>query len=331
MEPGAWKGNPMNENRGSWYLLTGVILGIGLGLLVSWVLWPTRYRDNAPSSLSDEYKDRYRALIAAAYMASGDIDRARSRLKLLEDPDSAAALITQAQRSMVAGHPDAEVQALSLLGLTLASGNGQTPNVTFPPTLTPLSTPTSQATATPTNTVIPSPVVAWTLTPANTVDSASLFATSLLSTGALPSVQAGTPTPPTHTPTPPLPTFTLAPTLTPTPTITPGQPFRLAQKQIVCNPDLAQPLIQVQVHNAAGSPLAGVEGFVFWDGGSDRFITGLKPEMGQGYADFIMKQNVVYTIQLVNGEPVRDLSVQECTNASGSQYPGGWLLVFEQP
>ena len=135
----------MNENRGSWYLLTGIIIGIGLGLLVSWVLWPTRYRDNAPASLSEEYKDNYRALIAAAYMASGDVERARSRLVLLMDADMAAALITQAQRSMVAGRPEAEVRALSLLGLTLASGDGPTPDVTFPPTVTPLTPPSRSA------------------------------------------------------------------------------------------------------------------------------------------------------------------------------------------
>jgi hypothetical protein len=105
----------------------------------------------------------------------------------------------------------------------------------------------------------------------------------------------------------------------------------LLQKQIVCNPDLDQPLIQVQVHNASGDPIAGVEGFVFWEGGSDRFITGLKPEMGLGYADFIMVQAMVYTVQLVNGEPVRELAANQCTNSKGDQYWGGWLLVFEQP
>jgi hypothetical protein len=70
---------------------------------------------------------------------------------------------------------------------------------------------------------------------------------------------------------------------------------------------------------------------VFWENGTDRFITGLKPEMGLGYADFIMKPTTAYTVQLVNGEPVRDLTVNQCTNASGDQYMGGWLLVFEQP
>jgi hypothetical protein len=321
----------MNENRGSWYLLTGVIIGIGLGLLVSWVFWPTRYRDNAPASLSEEYKDNYRALIAAAYMASGDAERAHSRLVLLGDADIAVALITQAQRSMVAGRPEAEVRALSLLGLTLASGDGPTPEVTFPPTVTPLSLPIAQATPTPTNTGVPSPVVAWTPTPGNTPNATVVPSTTSVSMQGNPTGQSSTPTPVTFTPTPPLPTFTIAPTLTYTPTPTPGQPFRLKQKQIVCNPDLVQPLIQVQVHNASGDPIAGVEGFVFWESGSDRFITGLKPEMGSGYADFIMVQAMVYTVQLVNGEPVRELAVNQCTNAKGDQYWGGWLLVFEQP
>lgn len=319
----------MNENRGSWYLLTGIIIGIGLGLVISWLVWPTRYRDNAPASLGEEYKDSYRALIAAAYMASGDVERARSRLYELGDADMAAALITQAQRSMVEGHPEAEVRALSLLGLALTSGSGATPVATLPPTLTLL--PAVQATITPTATIIPSPVIAWTPTPNGALNNANPSPTEGLSTQVRPTSKVGTPGSPTPTPTPLLPTFTLAPTITPTPTLTPGQPFRLAQKQIVCNPDLDQPLIQVQVHNSSGDPVPGVEGFVFWEGGNDRFITGLKPEMGLGYADFIMKKDLTYTVQLVNGEPVRDLTVNQCTNTAGNTYLGGWLLVFEQP
>jgi hypothetical protein len=315
----------MNENRGSWYLLTGIIIGIGVGLLVSWVFWPTRYRDNAPASLSEEYEEAYRALIAAAYMASGDAERARSRLVTLEDADIANALIAQAQRSLAAGHSEAEWRALSLLGLALSAGDGATPVVTFPSTVTPLIPPTSLPTPSPTLTGVPSPVVAWTPTPVDTANPTSpVLPTSIFT-------QSGTPTPPTSTPTPPPPTFTIAPTFTPSPTVTPGQPFRVLEKQIVCNPDYNDPLIQVQVHNASGDPIAGVEGFVFWDGGNDRFITGLKPEMGLGYADFVMKQGLVYTVQLVNGEPVRELAVNQCTNASGDQYFGGWLLVFEQP
>jgi hypothetical protein len=316
----------MNENRGSWYLLTGIIIGIGLGLLVAWVWWPTRYRDNAPASLSEEYKDRYRAMIAAAYMASGDEERARSRLVLFGDGDIGTTLITQAQRGLMEGRPEAEVRALSLLGLALASDNSAFPQATIALPLNP--PPDVQLTPTPTNTSVPSPVIAWTLTPVSTA-----IATNLASPTKAPTKQnqTGTPGGIGATQTPPPPTFTLAPTFTSTPTSTPGQPFRILQRQIVCNPDLAQPLIQVQVHNAAGDPIAGIEGFVFWDGGNDRFITGLKPEMGIGYADFIMNTELTYTVQLVNGEPVRNLIVNQCTNSSGDTYWGGWLLVFGQP
>lgn len=320
----------MNENRGSLYLLTGILLGIGLGLLVSWVLWPTHYRDNAPASLGEEYKDSYRALIAMAYNASGDVERARSRLVNLEDTDIAAALISQAQRSMMEGRPEAEVRALSLLGLEIASRDNTALEVTTLPTTTPLFVSTSLPTSTPTHTGVPSPVVAWTPTSANTPDAVSTALAASQPAQSKTATQSGTPTPPTATFTPP-PTFTIEPTSTPTPTLTPGQPFNLVQKQIVCNPNLEQPLIQVQVHNASGDPIAGVEGFVFWEGGSDQFFTGFKPEMGMGYADYVMKQTLIYTIQLVNGEPVRDLAVNQCTNASGDQYWGGWLLVFEQP
>ena len=40
----------MNEQRGNWYLLTGVLIGVAGGLLVGW--FPVRYTDTEPSALS---------------------------------------------------------------------------------------------------------------------------------------------------------------------------------------------------------------------------------------------------------------------------------------
>ena len=77
----------MNENRGPWYLLTGLVIGAVLGLLYAWVIRPVQYTNTAPSSLRAEDKDQYRAVIAAAYLANGDLLRARARLELLQDPD----------------------------------------------------------------------------------------------------------------------------------------------------------------------------------------------------------------------------------------------------
>ena len=76
------------ENRGPWYLLTGLVLGIALGLIYAWVFQPvTVYRYGLRPPLRGDFKDQYRALIAAAYLGNGDLLRARARLELLKDED----------------------------------------------------------------------------------------------------------------------------------------------------------------------------------------------------------------------------------------------------
>jgi hypothetical protein len=117
-----------------------------------------------------------------------------------------------------------------------------------------------------------------------------------------------------------------------TPTHTPGAPFILDENTFVCDQSLGGPLLQVQAQDAAGGPLAGVEVIVSWEGGEDHFFTGLKPDLGPGYADFTMTPGVVYTLRLADGgEPVEDLTAAECETESGSRYWGSWLLVFSQP
>jgi hypothetical protein len=70
---------------------------------------------------------------------------------------------------------------------------------------------------------------------------------------------------------------------------------------------------------------------VSWEGGEDSFFTGLKPELGLGYADYSMTPGVVYSLRLVQGgEQVSDLIASECESSSGERYWGSWLLTFAQ-
>jgi len=132
------------------------------------------------------------------------------------------------------------------------------------------------------------------------------------------------------TPAPPSPTPT--PTRTRAPSATPGAPFRLAAREQVCDPLLAEPMIQVQVSDAASEPVAGAEVLVIWDEGQDRFFTGLKPELGLGYADFSMSEGVTYSLQLsAADELTTGLATFECSDEQGEMYLGSWLLQFEQP
>ena len=121
----------MEERRGPWYLITGLILGAVLGLLYSWVISPVKYVDTAPLSLRSDFKDTYRKMIAVAYASNKDIGRARGRLVVLNDPDSARLMAAQAQRILAEGGLSSEARALALLAAAL----GQQPsgsNTSFP-------------------------------------------------------------------------------------------------------------------------------------------------------------------------------------------------------
>ncbi len=123
----------------------------------------------------------------------------------------------------------------------------------------------------------------------------------------------------------------LLPTHLPTPT-SPGA-FGFSGKQLLCDPNLKQPLIQVLTLGASGEPISGVEVIVKWAGGADHFFTGLKPELGQSYGDFAMQPDTDYTVYLSSNASlaVAGLAVETCTGNEGQTFPGSWRVVFSHP
>jgi len=304
----------MKERRGPWYLLTGFVLGILIGLAYAWVVAPVEYQDTSPASLRADFKDRYRALIALAYAANGDLTRAQARLNLLGDADVARILAEQAQRTLAEGKSPQEAQALGLLALALGQG------------LPTVSASASSASPTPSVSpagILPSPSP-FTLSPAASQSTASTPSVDVTITPSetVQKTRADLSTT--------LPTGTPLPTRTPTPT--PGAPFVLLERTFVCDQKLSVPLIQVIAKDVDGQEVPSVEFIVSWDGGEEHFFTGLKPELGIGYADFSMTPGITYTLRLVDGgQPITDLTAAECESESGSRYWGSWLLVFAQP
>lgn len=154
--------NP-GEQRFPWYLITGVVLGLALGLLYAWVLQPVEHIDTYPSSMQDEYKNVYRALVASAYVADGDLGRAKARLALLSDDDPVRVLSLQAQKALSQDDNDRQARALGILAAALGSGSASTQIAALSPasggSATPkpgsASTATAGATHSPTPTLIP--------------------------------------------------------------------------------------------------------------------------------------------------------------------------------
>jgi len=121
--------------RSNWYLLTGLLLGFILGLMYTIAINPATQLDTIPASLKDINKDGYRGIIAQVYAATGNLERAKLRLELLEDQDAVHTLGVQAQRTLADGNAE-EARALALLAYVLQSENN--------PAFLPASTPTIQ-------------------------------------------------------------------------------------------------------------------------------------------------------------------------------------------
>jgi len=291
-----------NESRGPWYLLTGLVMGLALGLVYAWLINPVHYIDTDPSTLRSEFKDQYRSLIALAFRADQDVGRARSRLELLHDARPVYELGAQAQRVMAQNGSQQEARALAELAAALNQSSGA---------------PAIQATV--------------GLTPILPTPQESNQASDLTPTATLDISQAiQTPTSlPTSSPTP-RPTFTARPSLTPMPTF--GAPFALKDRQPSCDPQLPPGLLQIEILDSSSQPVAGVRVDITWDSGADFFFSGLYPEINPGYADYIMSPRVIYNVRVgEGGEVVSGISAQECKAENGSTFLGGIKLTFTQP
>lgn len=166
-----------------------------------------------------------------------------------------------------------------------------------------------------------------------TIQALAHLAVALGAGPATPSPVAETVTPTataTNTPTPtptatPLPTITPIPLPTLRPSPTPLGVMQFVNQQLVCEPPLDAPMIQVLAFDANGQFVPGVEVLVEWDGGFDHFFTGLQPEHGAGYGDFVMTPGVIYTVRLAVSPSAAVTNLVTPTCAVGV---GAWQLTF---
>lgn len=285
--------------RFPWAWLIVILAGFGLGLFYAWIISPVRYVDTTPDTLRADFKDQFRAAIAASYAANRNLERARARLALLGDEDAVQTLTAQAQRMLAAGESFDIVQQVALLATDLKAGAASNPPPATAETIVSAATPAqTEAVSTSASEAAPTMVESPT---AEIVNTPFIF----------------------DTPTP-------RPTRTPIPTA--GAPFALVGQDVVCNPNLTYGLMQISVIDKRSRQMPGVEIIITWSGGEERFFTGLKPEIANGYADYIMQAGVTYTVRVGEaGAPVPNLAAPTCPDSNGQTYTGGLHLTFQQP
>jgi len=295
-------------------ILFGLALGAGLGLLIAWGLAPVQYTDTTPASLRSDFKDDYRLQIALAYNVNPDLERARARFATLGEAEPVKSLGAQAQRLMANQAPMELVQILANLSTALQTEATPTSALAAEPSPPAPVLPIETASATPRDSNgLPTPLEPSTpFTLATSTPELAATATATPRSQATPLIFS-----------------TLRPTQTATPT--PGAPFQLVNQTPFC--ETAQPgLLQVYLSNSANQPVAGSEVVITWQGGEEHFFTGLKPELGFGYADYQMTEKTEYALSLSAGSTrISGLSATTCSDQNGNPYLGGLRLDFKQP
>ncbi len=293
----------MKNDRFWWVggFLAGLLVGLGLSLVYTWMLDPPPLTMTTPAALNPHDREVYTVLVAAAYAADRNLDQAEKRLAKLEDPDIENTIVHLAERHISEGQDVRDVRALA----RLANGLGRTSAAVRPFIATPSPTSTPSPTATPTR-LTPTPPRTPTVT-----------ATSS----------------PTSTPRRRTATATATPIVEPTATPRPDV-FRVVQSTALCD-SKAEGLLRVYVRDGAGEPVSGVEVLVDWPGGEDRFFTGFKTDIDTGYADFEMRADEVYRVELVSvaSEVAEDIGgdVEALCPDLPADAQLSWQVVFQLP
>jgi len=292
--------------RFPWDILLTLLAGIGLGLAYAWTIAPWRVLDSDPVALRADFKDQFRSAIAASFQATGNLPRSQARLSLLGDSDTDAALNSQAQRMIARGE---FTQADQLAALAVALENENVPSA--------VTTNTSEgavAVGPGSSETVPAPPEELPFELTQTPEGLEP------PTDETPIVE----TPPVVVNPTPRPTWTPVPTL--------GAPFSLIAQDTVCDTTIPEGLLQVLVFNANRRQVTGAKIIVSWENGEDQFFTGLKPEIGNGYADFVMSPSVTYTLRVAAGSDIAEgLVAPTCQTPSGEPFLGGIKLTFQQP
>jgi len=291
------------SKQGYYYLISGLVFGVILGLIFSLGFAPLRYTDADVAMLDESSKKEYRILVAMTYIAENDLGRAKERLHLLEGDNDMIDLQTQAAQMKGDNGLTVEWQAMEQLLFDLSNGSIGNPVDVEPESEDETETVEEEGILLPD--AMPTEAVAM----AEEEQNSPAEKEGSLESTAVPKETI-----------PPKPTSTTAAAI--------NKPFQLEERLIFC--DQTQPqLLQVVVVDEEGISLPGVPIHISWAGGSETFFTGLYGEVDDGYADFGMQEGVAYRIQVGKSDTfVDNLSPKECQAEDGSAFLGGWWLAF---
>ncbi len=277
----------------SWVgVVLGLAIGIGGGLLYTWVLSPVVEFNTQPWQLNEEDRGHYIVAIMLDYAYNADLRLATQRLAELRLPrDFIQEVADVACRLATSGYADSSSGLRALQAMIsfyrLQGRAGCADDL--------IVMPAAQATQI---VVIEPP------------------------TPTLAPVASKTPTPEGAARTTPTPTIFIVPTNVP------RNDFEIANIPTFCSVQTPG-VIEVQVVDFNGQGIPGQIVRVRWDGGESVFATGLKPERGPGFADFRMEPGLSYLVDMPGlSDPSQPLTATSCALEDGARAVISYRVVF---
>ena len=119
----------------------------------------------------------------------------------------------------------------------------------------------------------------------------------------------------------------------PTPSPTDSPPFILQVSVSNCDPTLGESLIQVIATDGSGKGIPGVTLEIsLGTNPTEVFYTGLKPELGLGYADYSAEPGLTYQVEIPeSGLIITGIEVPTCQTESDDSYWGSWEIYITHP
>lgn len=272
-------------------LIFGLLIGLSIGWYYAFFLDPTQELSTQPSQLRSEEKEHYAVAIMLAYAYDSDLSLAIERLLTLE----------------LDGDPVQEVAniACNLASTGYVNSTSGLRAVRAMRTFYQLQGRSGCA-----DTIIPDP---------------ETVPLEVEIVGATPTPTL--PPPPTKTPSG-IPATETPSGVVVVPTNPPQRTYNGFIQGTFCSAELSGVIefyIRSGVDEAPGEPVR-----VLWENGQSDFVSGLKPERGDGYADFQMDDGVSYIVSMPGlSDPIQNpLVADECFLDSGGTAITSYRVVF---
>lgn len=102
-------------------VLVGLAVGIGLGLIYTWVLVPAPYANLSPDTLRQDFESDYILGVAQAYSVDNNLPAARDRLAALRLRDVGAEVLARTEALVALRARESDLRAMARLSLALGA------------------------------------------------------------------------------------------------------------------------------------------------------------------------------------------------------------------